>query len=106
MQSSSPSSRRFSTCEPFLCNREILANRICRIGHVLQRENIRFVRLDGSLSQKQRERVLAEFNNPKRSCVLLLSMKAGGTGLNLVVANTVLLCDGKCSQLLATAIRS
>lgn len=62
-----------------------------RIGYVFSNENIPFVRLDGSLSQKQRERVLAEFNNPKRACVLLLSLKAGGVGLNLVIASTVLL---------------
>lgn len=49
----------------------------------LRERGVKFVRLDGSLSQKQRERVLNTFEN-EDTTVMLLSMKAGGLGLNLV----------------------
>jgi DNA repair protein RAD5 len=52
-----------------------------------------WVRLDGSLSQKQRAKVIEEFNTDNRSCIMLASLKAGGVGLNLTKANKVVLMD-------------
>ncbi|OMO95524.1 SNF2-related protein [Corchorus olitorius] len=59
----------------------------------LRRRGIGFLRFDGSLSQKQRERVLREFNETGDKMVLLMSLKAGGVGLNLTAASNVFLVD-------------
>lgn len=57
-----------------------------------------FQRLDGTLSQKQRAAVLTSFTstegkNAKRGTVLLLSLRAGGVGLNLTAAERVFMMD-------------
>ncbi|XP_058761819.1 DNA repair protein RAD5B-like [Vicia villosa] len=59
----------------------------------LRRRGIGFLRFDGKLTQKQREKVLKEFNNTKEKRVLLMSLKAGGVGLNLTAASNVFLMD-------------
>ncbi|KAJ7979907.1 DNA/RNA helicase protein [Quillaja saponaria] len=59
----------------------------------LNREGIEFLRFDGKLVQKRRERVLKEFNETKEKRVLLMSLKAGGVGLNLTAASNVFLMD-------------
>ncbi|KAK9475181.1 SNF2 family N-terminal domain-containing protein [Dipodascopsis tothii] len=56
----------------------------------LRRDGFLCLRFDGSMSQKERARVLVEFDD---LVVLLLSLKAGGVGLNLVSANRVYLMD-------------
>ena len=78
------------------------------IGPALAREGISFLRFDGSMSQKQRAAILGEFaadssldskstskgKGPKaRSTVLLLSLRAGGVGLNLTMAKRVFMMD-------------
>lgn len=51
------------------------------------------LRLDGTMSQKARANAVDVFDaNPKRR-VLLVSLKAGGVGLNLTVANHIYLMD-------------
>src|SRR5262249_23907162 len=45
--------------------------------------------LHGSLSRKQRDDIVGRFQEPDGPAVLLLSLKAGGTGLNLTSANHV-----------------
>ena len=54
-----------------------------------------YVRLDGSMSQAKRAQVIDQFNesNPGSPTVFLLSMKAGGVGLNLTAACRVFLLD-------------
>lgn len=59
----------------------------------LKRKGIGFLRFDGKLAQKQRERVLKEFNDTREKLVLLMSLKAGGVGLNLTAASNVFLMD-------------
>jgi len=61
----------------------------------LKAEGLPFLRLDGSLSQKDREAVLKRFSDPKGDSpgILLISLKAGGVGLNLVAANHVFFVD-------------
>ncbi|MED6149722.1 DNA repair protein rad5b [Stylosanthes scabra] len=59
----------------------------------LRRRGIEFLRYDGKLTQKQREKVLAEFNQTKEKRVLLMSLKAGGVGLNLTAASNVFIMD-------------
>jgi SNF2 family DNA or RNA helicase len=52
-----------------------------------------FRRVDGSLSLAQREEQLCDFKTRPSVCVLLLSLRAASLGLNLVVANHVVLLD-------------
>ena len=61
----------------------------------LQDEGFRFVRLDGSMTQRRRAEVIAEFSDagPGSPTVFLLSLKAGGVGLNLVAASRLFLVD-------------
>jgi len=53
----------------------------------------KFVRLDGTMSQGQREQSLNQFNNNSEVLIFLISMKAGGLGLNLTAASNVFLLD-------------
>lgn len=50
-------------------------------------------RLDGSMSQEKRSRTLDAFSSDPSVRVLLLSLRAGGVGLNLVSAQTIYLLD-------------
>ncbi|CAD0105892.1 unnamed protein product [Aureobasidium uvarum] len=55
--------------------------------------SIPYLRFDGSMAQKARVAVLTEFANRTKGCVLLLSLKAGGVGLNLTCASNVFMMD-------------
>jgi superfamily II DNA or RNA helicase len=57
----------------------------------LQAAGVRFTRLDGST--RDRGAVVTEFQDPDGPPVLLASLKAGGTGLNLTAADHVFLLD-------------
>ena len=64
------------------------------ISPVLARDNIPCLRFDGAMSQKARAAVLAEFDASKGpGVVLLLSLRAGGVGLNLTSAKRVFMMD-------------
>ncbi len=53
-----------------------------------------YLRLDGSLSVKQRQPLVDTFNDPTHpSFLFLLSSKAGGVGLNIIGANRLVLFD-------------
>jgi ERCC4-related helicase len=58
----------------------------------LLRKRVRFVRLDGSVPQKQRQALVHEFQTDP-SCRFFLTTNAGSTGLNLQAANTVINVD-------------
>jgi len=59
------------------------------------RPAMQYVRLDGSCSAAARATVLASFaaTGPGTPFLMLVSLKAGGTGLNLTAANLVVLLD-------------
>lgn len=57
----------------------------------LERKGIRFCYLDGST--KDRMAIVNEFNEDQNILVFLVSLKAGGTGLNLVGADSVIHYD-------------
>ncbi|WOL01625.1 hypothetical protein Cni_G10342 [Canna indica] len=59
----------------------------------LSRSNFSFVRLDGTLNQQQREKVINEFAENKSILILLMSLKAGGVGINLTAATNAFLMD-------------
>lgn len=63
------------------------------IEPALTRDHIPFLRFDGSMSQKARAAVLTDFTSSPRPFVLLLSLRAGGVGLNLTCARTVFMMD-------------
>lgn len=63
------------------------------IAPALTAANIPWLRFDGSLSQKERARILADFANRTGFTVLLLSLRAGGVGLNLTCAKRVWMMD-------------
>lgn len=59
----------------------------------LSRSNIPFLRLDGTLNQQQREKVLKQFSEDRDILVLLMSLKAGGVGINLTAASNAFVLD-------------
>jgi DNA repair protein RAD5 len=59
----------------------------------LKAAGIRYVRLDGSMSQAHRENSIRSFRSDPNTKVFLVSMKAGGLGLNLTSASHVFLLD-------------
>ncbi|KAM0954805.1 hypothetical protein TB2_022918 [Malus domestica] len=59
----------------------------------LSRSNIPFLRLDGTLNQQQREKVLKQFSEDSDIQVLLMSLKAGGVGINLTAASNAFVLD-------------
>lgn len=68
------------------------------IAPQLAKHNITHLRFDGSMSQKLRAQVIRSFNaenasDPKAPRVLLLSLRAGGVGLNLTAANRCFMMD-------------
>jgi SWI/SNF-related matrix-associated actin-dependent regulator 1 of chromatin subfamily A len=54
---------------------------------------IKFLRLDGSTPVKVRQEMIDTFNNELTINVFLLSTKAGGLGINLTAADTVIMHD-------------
>jgi len=59
----------------------------------LKTANYKFERLDGSMVQAQRTVAINSFSNDPDVKIFLISMKAGGLGLNLVAASHVFLLD-------------
>lgn len=63
------------------------------LGPALTSAGINWLRFDGSMSQKERARVLREFADRPKFTVLFLSLRAGGVGLNLTCAKRVFMMD-------------
>lgn len=63
------------------------------ISPELSRASIPFLRFDGAMTQKARAAVLSEFDTSGKGIVLLLSLRAGGVGLNLTSAKRVFMMD-------------
>ncbi|KAM8916461.1 helicase-like transcription factor isoform 2-T2 [Spinachia spinachia] len=61
----------------------------------LRKHGFSFVRLDGTMSQKKRALVIQEFQSAAADspAIMLLSLKAGGVGLNLTAASRVFFMD-------------
>lgn len=62
------------------------------IGH-LEKEDIPYYTISGEVASKERMRRVDEFNEKKDPAVFLIMLKAGGTGLNLASASTVIHLD-------------
>lgn len=64
------------------------------IQRMCYEKKYRVHRLDGSLGLNKRQKIVDEFNDPLAdSFVFLLSLKAGGCGINLIGANRLILMD-------------
>lgn len=62
------------------------------IGRELAREGVSYFYLDGQTPALERVELCDRFNEGERE-LFLISLKAGGTGLNLTGADTVILYD-------------
>ncbi|THH02604.1 hypothetical protein EW026_g282 [Hermanssonia centrifuga] len=64
------------------------------IEDFLNGEGIKYLRLDGSTKQVDRQRDMDEFNKPNSDVfIYILSTRAGGVGINLWTADTVIIFD-------------
>ncbi|WP_046066129.1 SNF2 helicase associated domain-containing protein [Clostridium scatologenes] len=62
------------------------------IGDMFKSENIKYMYLDGSVKAEDRVEIVREFNEGEIP-IFLISLKAGGTGLNLTSADIVIHYD-------------
>lgn len=64
------------------------------IEDFLNGEGIKYLRLDGSTKQAERQKGMDEFNKPGSDIfIYILSTRAGGVGINLTTADTVIIFD-------------
>ena len=63
------------------------------LAPALTSAHIQHLRFDGTLSQRERAKVLTTFAETPKFTVLLLSLRAGGVGLNLTCARNVFMMD-------------
>jgi len=63
--------------------------------HFYRNNGFHFVRLDGSMSSKQRTAAIEAFSDVDSNSptIFLLSLKAGGVGINLNAASRIFLMD-------------
>ncbi|GAC99489.1 hypothetical protein PHSY_007091 [Pseudozyma hubeiensis SY62] len=60
----------------------------------LRGEGYKFLRLDGEIGQKQRQKGIDAFNAPDSPYfIYMISTRAGGVGINLATADTVIIMD-------------
>lgn len=59
----------------------------------LKTQKIGYEKLTGSLNQKERMNAVARFQENANTSVFLISLKAGGTGLNLTAADYIFILD-------------
>lgn len=61
---------------------------------LLEKEKLKSLSLNGAIPVKNRQDIVNDFNDPSNSHrILLLSLTAGGVGLNLIGANHLILLD-------------
>jgi hypothetical protein len=64
-----------------------------RVEDALELARIRYDRLDGTMKRDERTRAMENLKHDPGCEVLLVSLKAGGVGLNLTAAQRVYLMD-------------
>ncbi|KAL4500503.1 hypothetical protein ABPG72_003454 [Tetrahymena utriculariae] len=60
---------------------------------VLNDRDVKYTRLDGTMNKKDRATAIKTFSEYSEFTAILISLKAGAFGLNLVAANHVFICD-------------
>ena len=68
-------------------------SRQLQLAKKLDKKKLKYYYLDGSTKAMDRINLVNDFNNNDEVKVFLISLKAGGTGLNLTSANTVIHFD-------------
>ena len=63
------------------------------VQQTLRENNIRYQYIDGAVPINQRKTAVTEFQSGNGGDVFLISLKAGGTGLNLTAADYVIILD-------------
>merc|ERR1712228_1150107 len=63
------------------------------IENELEDEGYGYCRLDGKMTAKHRNKSVKQLNSDSNCWIMLISLKAGGVGLNLVAANHVFMMD-------------
>ncbi|MBE8719836.1 DEAD/DEAH box helicase [Sphingobacterium pedocola] len=63
------------------------------VAERIQVSGVQYAYLDGKLSQAQRQAAVEQFQNNENCRLFLISLKAGGTGLNLTAADYVYILD-------------
>ena len=66
---------------------------LLRVEDALELARIRYDRLDGTMKREERTRAMDALKHDPGCEVLLVSLKAGGVGLNLTAAQRVYLLD-------------
>ena len=79
-------------------HRVLMFSQMTQLMTILERyfdmKGYKYLRLDGSTNSEERERTMFMFNDPNSPhFIFLLSTRAGGLGLNLASADTVILFD-------------
>ncbi len=78
-------------------HRVLIFSQSTRMLDIIQRvlrKVARMSRIDGSTKERDRQRLVDDFNNPKSNyCCMLLSTKAGGLGLTLTGADRAIIYD-------------
>jgi len=65
-----------------------------KIENILKQHNFNYLRLDGSTTKKNRELIVKQFQDEDSSYnIFLISLKAGGVGLNLTSATSAILFE-------------
>ena len=82
---------------------DVRINLSIRIEDALEVARIRYDRLDGTMKRDERTRAMEALKHDPGCEVLLVSLKAGGVGLNLTAAQRVYLMDPYWYVLLAIA---
>jgi SNF2 family DNA or RNA helicase len=59
----------------------------------LKNEGFKFVKLDGAMSRENRSTSIEKFKNDPSVTIFLISIKAGGVGLNLTTASRVYIVE-------------
>eukprot|EP00923_Selenidium_pygospionis_P038279 GHVN01066850.1.p1 GENE.GHVN01066850.1~~GHVN01066850.1.p1 ORF type:complete len:1001 (-),score=117.44 GHVN01066850.1:5193-7949(-) len=75
----------------------VIFSQFTRFLNVIQKalvdQGFRFCKLDGSMHHTKRAASIEAFQKDKGIRVMLASLKAGGVGVNLTAADTVIMCD-------------
>ncbi|KAL8706272.1 MAG: hypothetical protein Q9201_000648 [Fulgogasparrea decipioides] len=63
------------------------------LGKMFSQQGWNYVKYNGQMSQKDREKALNEFESNLDCKIMIISLKAGGIGLNLTMASKVICVD-------------
>ena len=91
-------------------HRVLLFSQMTQVMTILERffdyRHFMYLRLDGATSSEEREKRMYMFNDPDSPYfIFLLSTRAGGLGLNLATADTVIIFDSDWNPMMDAQVR-